>query len=120
MRHEAQDAKTGAPGVSPVLPCHVERNPVLHIAMGLVPAAAGASETDSKRKEEMQALRKKIELEMQIDKECVICFDSIRYMALALCGHIAVCQNCAEALMLKTPKLCPTCRDPVSSALRVY
>ena len=120
VKLEATDAKTAAPSVSAVLPSNIEWNPVLHIAMGVVPPAAGASESDIKHKEEMQALRKKIELEMQIDKECVVCLDSIRCMALGPCGHIAVCQNCADALMLETPKLCPTCRNPVSSTLRVY
>jgi pyrimidine deaminase RibD-like protein len=75
---------------------------------------------ESKHQEEMLALRRKIELEMLVDKECVVCFDSIRCMALAPCGHIALCQPCAEALMLQTVKLCPTCRDPVDSVLRVY
>ena len=118
--HAAHDAEAGARVVLPVLPPHVEWNPVLCIALGSVAGASGTSEMESKHQEEMLALRRKIELEMLVDKECVVCFDSIRCMALAPCGHIALCQPCAEALMLQTVKLCPTCRDPVDSVLRVY
>ena len=118
--HAALDAEAGARVVLPVLPPQVEWNPVLSIAFGSVAGAPGATEMESKHQEEMLALRRKIELEMLVDKECVVCFDSIRCMALAPCGHIALCQPCAEALMLQTVKLCPTCRDPVASVLRVY
>jgi len=120
VRPAAEVAEAGARSLSPVLPPHVEWNPVLHIAMESAAAASGPTQLECKHRAEMLALRRKIELEMQVDKECVVCLDSIRCMALAPCGHIALCLECSQTLMLKTVKLCPTCRDPVSSVLRVY
>ena len=46
---------------------------------------------------------------------CVICIDAPKTRACVPCGHICVCERCAVPL-----KLCPICRSPFDSIMRIY
>jgi len=46
---------------------------------------------------------------------CVVCLDAKRTHALVPCGHLILCEECLVAT-----KLCPVCREPARSSLRIY
>ena len=58
-------------------------------------------------------------------KECCICFLDVQLEELLLlypCAHRCVCEECADALMLRPAarRLCPKCRKGVGGASRVF
>jgi len=52
--------------------------------------------------------------------ECSICFSEKKCCAFIPCGHLCVCQDCAEIIEQKTSPTCPICREKVESHFRVY
>ncbi len=55
------------------------------------------------------------------DLSCVICFINNRKAVLVPCGHAHTCIGCAIHLHdLPGETLCPTCRDPVTSAIEFF
>jgi len=53
-----------------------------------------------------------------VEDDCVICFDGKREVAVTPCGHVCFCKDCAVAY--KKEKLCPTCRSPITSLVRIF
>jgi hypothetical protein len=52
---------------------------------------------------------------------CVVCWEMASVVALAPCGHVCLCAGCLPRLARERPEfLCPTCRVPVASVVRVY
>ena len=51
---------------------------------------------------------------------CVVCWEMASVVALAPCGHVCLCAGCLKRLAAQRPFLCPTCRVPVASVVRVY
>lgn len=49
------------------------------------------------------------------DGECVVCLEHRAQFALVPCGHVCLCKECAQQQVM-----CPLCRKPVSSTLRVF
>jgi len=57
--------------------------------------------------------------------ECAICLDSFaeikrsgKLLSSLECGHV-LCKDCAESRIIKSEKLCPTCRTPITQKPRV-
>lgn len=51
---------------------------------------------------------------------CVVCFDGHCHTAIAPCGHMNVCDICLARVRTSRLPLCPACRGPISSVLRIY
>ena len=51
--------------------------------------------------------------------ECVICMDQRKNHVLVPCGHLCVCQACAERIT-EEGETCPICRTAVREAVAVY
>ena len=53
---------------------------------------------------------------------CVICHDEVAIMAVSPCGHVCLCNNCADVCMggHTAQRKCPLCRGNMSSVLRIY
>jgi hypothetical protein len=47
--------------------------------------------------------------------ECVVCADAPRSIALAPCGHLCSCEDCAGDL-----QQCPMCREEIAARLKVF
>ena len=53
--------------------------------------------------------------------ECVVCLDAKTTHAFMACGHMCVCQGCAENLSSRRgPALCPTCRTPSEKIMKIF
>ena len=54
-------------------------------------------------------------------RECVVCMEEHRTTAMVPCGHRCVCDACAASCFAAgQSRLCPMCRAPVVSTMRVY
>ena len=51
--------------------------------------------------------------------ECVICMDQRKTHTMVPCGHICVCQACAD-WVTEEGETCPICRAPVTTTMAVY
>ena len=55
---------------------------------------------------------------------CVVCFDAPKDHAIVPCGHICVCEACAEQLTKARTPMCPVCREPIQrqtmSVMKVF
>lgn len=63
---------------------------------------------------------------------CIICADREKNTAFTKCGHLCMCFPCAESYKNQTTpgptrsrqtrrkNLCPVCRQPITSILRIY
>ncbi|XP_011406381.1 PREDICTED: putative inhibitor of apoptosis [Amphimedon queenslandica] len=49
------------------------------------------------------------------DKLCVVCLDNTKQYAIVPCGHLCVCHDCSQHLLL-----CPICRIKKEDILRIY
>jgi serine/threonine protein kinase len=47
--------------------------------------------------------------------ECIVCVDAPRSIALAPCGHVCSCADCAGDL-----QQCPICRQAIAACLKVF
>jgi len=53
--------------------------------------------------------------ELQDERKCKICLDSVADIVFVPCGHLCCCANCAGAL-----RKCPMCRKKIEKAIRTY
>ena len=49
------------------------------------------------------------------NKVCVVCMDAPLQMVLVPCGHMCVCEECAQQI-----SQCPICRKPTQSTMKVF
>lgn len=70
-------------------------------------------------KEQLHQLHKMQEeiREKQEQSTCVVCMDREINVVLIPCGHLIMCNHCAESL---ASKKCPTCRQTISQVVKVY
>ena len=54
-----------------------------------------------------------------VDAECCVCMEFEKSHVFIPCGHVCVCQGCAEQVMASS-KECPMCRKVSISFYRVY
>ena len=55
------------------------------------------------------------------DTTCVVCMDSRRTHTFVPCGHVVVCQNCADAIMAgEGAKECPVCSTKATMVMKIY
>jgi hypothetical protein len=54
------------------------------------------------------------------DKDCCcVCLDAPKQFVFGPCGHLCVCETCANEVM-ETAKECPMCRTPALTAFKVW
>jgi hypothetical protein len=54
------------------------------------------------------------------DKDCCcVCLDAPKQFVFGPCGHLCVCETCANEVM-ETAKECPMCRTPALTAFKVF
>jgi hypothetical protein len=53
-------------------------------------------------------------------KQCVICLSAPSRICCVPCGHLALCESDAVALLSSTNRQCPVCRTAISGVLRVF
>jgi hypothetical protein len=51
---------------------------------------------------------------------CVVCFDAPKDHAIVPCGHVCVCEACAEQLTKTRTPMCPVCRGPIRETMKVF
>lgn len=68
---------------------------------------------------QLEAANDNQQQQINSEKECVICMDSLRDCVLHPCHHLCVCINCGK-LLLKRSDSCPICRRNITNAFRVY
>eukprot|EP00928_Gymnodinium_smaydae_P073720 TRINITY_DN56872_c0_g1_i1.p1 TRINITY_DN56872_c0_g1~~TRINITY_DN56872_c0_g1_i1.p1 ORF type:complete len:656 (+),score=39.55 TRINITY_DN56872_c0_g1_i1:42-2009(+) len=51
---------------------------------------------------------------------CVVCLESPADSAVIPCGHMCGCQSCLQSIKSSREALCPICRGPVSSVIRIF
>lgn len=47
---------------------------------------------------------------------CVFCLDNLKTYACVPCGHKVFCETCSQ----KNHKICPLCRKPIQSVLKIF
>ena len=60
---------------------------------------------------------KPLKSNVEDDKLCVICVNSIKNTLIYPCGHMCLCEECSKNPMLKK---CPMCRGQVLNKVKVY
>lgn len=70
-----------------------------------------SKETQKEKQKGEQAEKRNEEFQV----ECVICMEEKPQVVLVPCGHLVMCQTCAE-----TAKDCPTCRGAIEKRQRVF
>ena len=66
--------------------------------------------------EELSAERR-IRVQAEDDRCCVICQDRPKCMVLLPCAHLCLCDHCGP---LAEMDACPMCRQPVLTRIRTY
>jgi hypothetical protein len=51
---------------------------------------------------------------------CVVCFDAPKEYIIVPCGHLCVCEACAERLTKTRTPMCPVCRGPIRETMKVF
>lgn len=55
------------------------------------------------------------------DMECVVCMDAQRTRLIRPCGHLCLCDGCAEQLSgAASAERCPMCRGEITDTVRAY
>ncbi|XP_020710349.2 mitochondrial E3 ubiquitin protein ligase 1 [Athalia rosae] len=65
------------------------------------------------RKERRQRVRDR---DLREDQLCVVCCSNPREIILLSCGHVCLCEDCAEGIITH----CPVCRAPISERAPAY
>lgn len=51
---------------------------------------------------------------------CIVCTTNVRRVTLVPCGHYQLCGECARRTLTAQKRECPTCRETVAQAIRVF
>ena len=51
---------------------------------------------------------------------CVVCFDAPKDHIIVPCGHMCVCEACAEQLTKTRTPTCPVCRRAIRETVKVF
>ena len=54
------------------------------------------------------------------ETQCVVCFDAPKDHIIVPCGHMCVCEACAEQLTQTRTPMCPVCRGPILQTVKVF
>jgi len=65
------------------------------------------------------SMRRTLERQQRAQGICVVCLDALAAIAAIPCGHLALCEECAQQFSGDTFP-CPVCRQPTESLLRIY
>ena len=55
-----------------------------------------------------------------VGPDCVVCMDAPVEMVYMPCMHMCTCEECARSSAIKSPSICPLCREPCSEIRRVF
>ena len=50
---------------------------------------------------------------------CIVCDDNAAELAIVPCGHVCLCAECCDTLLVVSPA-CPMCRGAIQSTLKVF
>mmetsp|Transcript_22636 Transcript_22636/g.57698 ORF Transcript_22636/g.57698 Transcript_22636/m.57698 type:complete len:158 (+) Transcript_22636:327-800(+) len=70
-------------------------------------------------RERRKYLHRKEKGEIEQSKQCSVCFENESSTVLLPCGHLCVCEICAQKLLEERPT-CPICRKHIEGMNRVY
>ena len=54
------------------------------------------------------------------ETQCVVCFDAPKDHIIVPCGHMCVCEACAEQLTKTRTPTCPVCRRAIRETVKVF
>ena len=54
------------------------------------------------------------------ETQCLVCFDAPKDHLIVPCGHMCVCEACAEQLTKTRTPMCPVCRGPIRETMKVF
>jgi rubrerythrin len=54
------------------------------------------------------------------EDQCVMCFDAPKDHIIIPCGHVCVCEACANLLTQMSKPLCPICRTAIQHTNKVF
>jgi hypothetical protein len=54
------------------------------------------------------------------EEVCVVCLEAPADSAIVPCGHMCGCHSCLVRIQTSGSALCPICRGPVTSTIRIY
>jgi hypothetical protein len=50
---------------------------------------------------------------------CVVCMEEPRSIVLVPCGHMALCKDCCQTIIVEQQKKCPMCQQDVEYHVEV-
>ena len=83
------------------------------------PGTSGSTDKGDDQKPGTSSMTDKGDKSDSEDGDCTVCFERPVNAALIPCGHLSMCYECAVKVK-KRDRLCPLCRQPIKSVLRVY
>ena len=84
-----------------------------------LPGTSGLTDKGDNQKPGTSSMTDKGDKSDSEDGDCTVCFERPVNAALIPCGHLSMCYECAVKVK-KRDRLCPLCRQPIKSVLRVY
>ena len=70
-------------------------------------------------KDESEARYKEAEVDNDKKNVCVVCLENKKTHAFNPCGHMCVCETCADKIIQGNAK-CPMCRGDITSSLKIF
>eukprot|EP00917_Polyrhabdina_sp_WS-2016_P031050 GHVP01066184.1.p1 GENE.GHVP01066184.1~~GHVP01066184.1.p1 ORF type:complete len:268 (+),score=36.53 GHVP01066184.1:53-856(+) len=59
------------------------------------------------------------EAPIDFNRDCLVCLSEKRDTVVLPCGHMCLCESCAQSMRLMKHKTCPICRQKIVSFLRL-
>jgi len=112
------DRLINMPQPTPTGPVTQRADPLSIFDMPVPLAQPELSRDKSERSELRERLSQAIEEKNDL-KSCKVCFEAVMDCVLQRCGHLAVCQKCADDLKKKNHP-CPICRKPITGRIAVF
>ena len=72
-----------------------------------------------KQRDEAEARYKEAEVDNDKKNVCVVCLENKKTHAFNPCGHMCVCETCADEIIQRGSN-CPMCRGDITSLLKIF
>ena len=59
-----------------------------------------------------------LEGDIDAEQECVVCLSSMKNVCCVPCGHVCMCQGCAEEVQAASGS-CPVCRGDIQCVIEI-
>jgi hypothetical protein len=99
------------------LKAEVERK--LELERALKAEAERKLELGKKQRDEAEARYKEAEVDNDKKNVCVVCLENKKTHAFNPCGHMCVCETCADEIIQRGSN-CPMCRADITSLLKIF